>query len=73
MADKMRITTEVFRRVYNDDNGEYIEIRPDRDSLGLVEIQDPDGDRRMSFPPEVARAVAKAMLLLADDMEAANG
>jgi hypothetical protein len=72
-ADKLRVTTEVFRRVYNDQTGDYIEVRPDRDGLDLVEIHDPDGDRRINFPPEIARAVAKAMLMLADDLEASHG
>lgn len=33
-----KYTLETHQRVYNDETGDYIEVRPDRDSLGLFEI-----------------------------------
>ena len=35
----MPYTTEVIRRIYNDTQGAYIEIGPDLDGLGSLEIR----------------------------------
>lgn len=34
----MRYSSETIYRIHNDDTGEVIEIRPDMDGLGLVEL-----------------------------------
>jgi hypothetical protein len=34
-----RVSLETIRRVYDDDRGTYIEVGPDADSLGCVEIR----------------------------------
>lgn len=36
--DKETYTDETFTRVYNDQTGDYWQIGPDRDALGLCEI-----------------------------------
>jgi hypothetical protein len=40
-----RLTTEYRARVYDDDHGFYVEVRDDRDGLGLAEIVYSDGDK----------------------------
>lgn len=39
-------TTEIYFRVYDDDSGDYIEIAPGADGLGLVEIISYDKNRK---------------------------
>ena len=39
----MKYSTEMVMQVWNDDTGERVEIGPDRDSLGLVEIRSYEG------------------------------
>ncbi len=31
-------SVDIIRAIYNDNTGECIEVRPDRDGLGLVEV-----------------------------------
>jgi hypothetical protein len=38
MSDEPKFTDETFVRIYNDKTGEYWQLGPDRDSLGLCEI-----------------------------------
>jgi hypothetical protein len=40
----MKKSLEISARVYNDDTGEYIEVRPDSDGLGLFEIRQVHSD-----------------------------
>ncbi len=60
--------------VYDDKSGDYIEIRPDADALGLVEIKSMIYVRnnleegRMTFTPEQALLVAEAMKELAQKL-----
>ena len=39
-----KFSIESLKRIYNDDTGEYIEVRPDGDSLGLIEIASYDSN-----------------------------
>ena len=71
-------TTEVVRRVYDDEEGACIEVGPDCDSLWLVQIsaegksKDFYGDLRIAFVPGFARQIARAMLACANEMDAAR-
>jgi hypothetical protein len=65
----MTITTEVYRRIWDDAEGACIEIRPDQDGLGCVEIWTPNeksveyyGKLRVSFSKEMARQIGEAMI-----------
>ena len=42
-----KYTLEHRMRIYNDDDGEYIEISPDPDGLDLVEIRQVDRDGKI--------------------------
>lgn len=67
----MGYTMETMREVWNDQSGERVEIGPDRDALGLVELRTRDGDgnlkQRLTFAQEEARMVALAMLACLED------
>ena len=73
----MKISTEVFRCVYNDDTGAYIQVGPDGDSLDLVDIRTVDphsieyyGKCQLTLHPEYAIALARAILQAAQEAEA---
>lgn len=64
---------EILREIWPDDgDGERIEVGPDRDGLGLVEIRIVERNReisnRISMDRSAAQLVAKAMLLCADEL-----
>ncbi len=67
---------EVLREVWNNKSGECIEIGPDRDALGMIEVRykDPSGfiGQRIEFPIECAKLVAQAIMLCIDDLDAIN-
>lgn len=52
-----KYSSETLRQVWNDETGEVVEIGPDRDGLGLVEIRIRNGNHiytsRLSMPVEV--------------------
>jgi hypothetical protein len=62
----MGYTAEKNIRVYNDDDGDYVYVGPDGDSLDLVEIRyvDPKGKigDRIIITKEQALIVARAIL-----------
>jgi hypothetical protein len=62
----MAFTMEKMIEVWNDEDGSVIEVGPDRDSLGLVEIRMKDEagkiERRLTMHPERAKLVAHALL-----------
>lgn len=68
----MKFTLEILREVWDDESGDHIEIGPDRDGLGCIEIRykDKNGkiEERMTFHPEMARLVAQAVLKCADEL-----
>jgi len=71
----MKISTEIFRRVYNDEHGVYIQVGPDADALDCVEIMTTNplsrefyGDIRLTLQPEFAVALAEAILATAKDL-----
>jgi hypothetical protein len=61
----MPFTTEITYKVWDDAHGSHIEVRPDGDSLDLVEVVfvDDDGQEgpRITMPPEQAALVARAI------------
>jgi hypothetical protein len=72
----MKVSTEVFRRVYNDDHGSYIQVGPDADALDLVEIRTTNplskeyfGDFRLVLHPEFALALAFAIISAAEEAQ----
>ena len=56
---------ETLREIFNDEDKSCVEIGPDRDGLGLVEIRYREDNgkvtERMSFPPDQAKLVIEAM------------
>lgn len=67
----MSYTVERFTRVYCDDDGSFIEIRPDRDGLNcvcLLWVEDGEERQRVIFPPEQAKLVAMNMHKLAEQL-----
>jgi hypothetical protein len=72
----MKFSTEVVRKVYDDEDGVYIQVGPDGDGLDLVELRVSDeeskkyyGDVRITLYPAQARLLADALLACADEME----
>lgn len=65
-----RFTLEKFMRVYDDDSGEFIEVREDRDSLGLIEIV--QGKTSITMPIAQARLVCQAVKAVSKHIEARN-
>ncbi len=72
----MGYSMETMREIWDDKYGDCVEVGPDRDALGMVEIRYKTDDgaigSRLSFPPERARLVAQAMLVCADELDTAN-
>ena len=65
--------TEVHREVW-DEHGNGIQIGPDRDGCGLLELREVDCSKGPSkslrgFLPQQARLVAHAMLKCADELD----
>ncbi len=64
----MDYTLETKKEIWNDKTGEYIEIGPDRDALGLIEIRSYTNDdkcaARLTFSKEQIKLVAQAILEL---------
>lgn len=74
----MKVSTNIIHRVYNDDDGDYLNVGPDSDDLCMVEInaygnkENWGGFDRLAMHPAYARAVAHAILAAAHDIEAAE-
>lgn len=65
---------ETFRRVVCNDDGSYVEIGPDADGLGLIELKYREKSQdhpnaRLSLPPEQARLVAQAILRAVEEKQ----
>lgn len=75
----MKHSLEVVRRVYDDDDGVFIEIGPDRDGLNLIELstsgesQKHYGPLRLCLNPAQARLIAKSLAAAADESEVEKG
>lgn len=70
----MKYSVEIVHKIWNDDGGEHVSVGPDRDGLGMVEIIDVASGGEMgpslSFPPELARLIAQAMIKCVDELSA---
>jgi len=73
----MSFTVEVVRKVFDDENGVFIEVGPDCDGLGGIEIRTVDkeskeyyGDVRLSIhSKQQAILIGQAILAAAEDMQ----
>lgn len=72
----MKFEMETVREIWNNEDRSHYEVGPDRDGLSCVEIRyrDKDGKicERISFPPELARVIARALELCANEVIANN-
>ncbi len=70
----MVYNVEVTREIWDDEHGNCVEVGPDRDGLGMVEIRyrcdDGKIGARLAFPTDLARLVLQAMLVCADELDA---
>jgi hypothetical protein len=64
---------ELVTKIWDNTGGTRFEICPDADGLGCVEIRFVNEDGkicdRMTFPPEIAQAMADAILLCAKQLK----
>ena len=60
-------TLEQFWRVYDDGCGQFVEVREDRDGLGLVEVV--QEKQIVTMTTEQARLVVKALTEMADYLD----
>jgi len=76
LEEQMSHTTEIMREIWIDKSEERIEVGPDRDCLGGVEIRyrakDGSIGPRIMFNTDLARLVAKAMLSCAEEIDQEN-
>jgi len=70
----MAYSVELSRKIYDDDCGACIQVGPDSDGLGCVEIRTPDadsaehfGDIRFTVSPQLAKLLGKALIDAAAD------
>lgn len=69
-----KFTVEKLTQIWFDDCGERIEIGPDSDCLGLVEIRHKDKEgkaypgARITLSPQMAKALAQAILECAENL-----
>lgn len=63
----MTVSTEINAKVFNDNSGDYVEIGPDPDALGLYQLTKVEKGGPsicMILEWEVAEAVADAIIML---------
>lgn len=72
----MKASIEIVRRVYDDEEGAFIQVNPDPNTQSWVEIKtaDDDGEKnwgkiRFVVSPIFARALAAAIIATADELE----
>lgn len=72
----MGYSMETMREIWDDKNDDCVEVGPDRDALGMVEIRFKTDNgaigERIGFSPDRARLVAQAMLACADELDTAD-
>lgn len=72
-----KFTLEVHRRVYDDENGQYITVRPDTDVPDFILLMTDDdqkgywGDVRLTLPAKMARLLGEALIAAANEGEKA--
>jgi hypothetical protein len=67
-------TTEIVRRIWDDDEGVCFEIRPDQDGLDVIELHTSDakskeyyGAVRFTMDKDMARKIGEALIAAAND------
>lgn len=72
----MATTTDVIRKMWYDNEGVSVEVKPDADALDMVRVctSDPKsqeyfGKFDFNLTPEMARSVARAMIACANEIE----
>jgi hypothetical protein len=70
----MRYTTDVIRRVFDDDHGYWLEVGPDADGLGCVELRCVGDDNigywgalRLSMPAGFAAKIGEALIAASEE------
>lgn len=70
----MAKTTEILRRIWDDEEGVCFEVRPDQDGLGVIELHTTDdksseyyGQVRFTIDKDMARQIGAALIAAADD------
>ena len=53
-----KFTVEKFYRVYDDETGAYIQVRPDPDALGMVTVQEVNSDDKVVVAVNILRGQA---------------
>jgi hypothetical protein len=68
------VTTEVYRRIYDDQDGTFLNVSPDSDGIGTVTVWPSNEDSRRKYFPgvmlqiqdeEMAKALVEAINLCA--------
>lgn len=68
----MTYSVEKLVRIYNDDTGDYYEIREDRDGLGLVELVAVSGGKEcgsFTLEPEAAQLFCESLYSFLQEFE----
>lgn len=73
----MKVTTEVIRKVWDDDHHAYLTISPNPDDPGWIDLhsmgqEDYWGKFSVSMHPELARALGEALIASADGAKKSN-
>jgi hypothetical protein len=72
----MSYTTEVFRRVYDEDNGQYLTVRPSPDLPGCVCLMTDDSEAeyfgaiRLDLPADMMRKIGEALIAASNEVTA---
>lgn len=71
-----KFSFETRYEIWNDDDGYVIKIGPDADGLGLIDVREIEADgkevARLTFLPEQAELIAKALLKAVADLREAE-
>ncbi len=75
MITTPKFETEIFRRVYSNDDGYYYQIGPDADGLGCISVTYVDENSKRSVnqqivcAPECAELIGQAMIDCARELK----
>lgn len=71
----MKHSLEVFRRVYDDEDGVSLQIGPSPDNPNWIELRAVDvesrkyyGDIRLAMPPQMARLIGEALIATTNEI-----
>jgi hypothetical protein len=67
-------TTDIIRRIWDNEEGVCFEVRPDQNGLGVIELHTPDnkskeyfGAVQFTMDKDMARQLGEALIAAADD------